>query len=83
MTGGAPAVRRNFRAIKQEPQGLPWGSYLFVCKIFYHIGHLALQDKAKSVQRLRGDGLAMLHPVQDIRGKTMLKNKLIFGYAFG
>jgi hypothetical protein len=55
---------------------------LLVFYILKYIGYRAIQYKAQRIQRFCANGLPVLHPVQDVRGKAVSEYKLIFRYAF-
>lgn len=57
--------------------------FLFaVFNINQNIVYLAIQNFTESVQRFCADWFAVLHPMQNIRGKPLLIDKIIFCYTF-
>ena len=43
-----------------------------------HIRHLVVQNKAERVQGFERDGFPMFHPVEDVGGKPVLVDQLVF-----
>lgn len=61
---------------------LPWGRLLPVGNILQDILHPAVQDFAQGIEGGSGNGFPVLHAVDGVGCYALLKDKIIFCYAF-
>ena len=50
--------------------------------MFQNIANLTIENKAQSIKGFRAYILSVLDSVDSVRGKPLLENQVVFGYAF-